>query len=136
MKRRIVGGLVGGLLGGALTATFLPPVLNSNADGQSAAQLTSTFEVAWHKCRGSRTTECGILHVPVDWADPTGELTTVAVARRPADDPARRIGTLYFNPGGPGDGAVNYVVNAEQVFSATLRKRFDIVGLDPRGTGG
>src|SRR5215207_1127039 len=128
MKRRIVGGLVGGLLGGALTATFLPPVLESNAEAHSDAQLTSAFEVAWHKCRGSDTTECGILHVPVDWADPTGEITTVAVARRPAEDPARRIGTLFFNPGGPGDGAVDYVVSAEDVFSTTLRKRFDIVG--------
>ncbi|MFG1627485.1 alpha/beta fold hydrolase [Kribbella sp. NPDC049227] len=59
----------------------------------------------------------------------------MAVARRPADDPAHRIGTLFFNPGGPGDGAVKYVIEADTFFSATLRARFDIVGLDPRGVG-
>jgi pimeloyl-ACP methyl ester carboxylesterase len=57
------------------------------------------------------------------------------VARRPADDPSRRVGTLFFNPGGPGDGAVKYVVAAGQVFSDALRARFDIVGMDPRGVG-
>ncbi|MEV0798208.1 alpha/beta fold hydrolase [Kribbella sp. NPDC050281] len=58
------------------------------------------------------------------------------MARRPADDPAHRIGTLFYNPGGPGDGAVDNVVAAETFFSATLRARFDIVGVDPRGVGG
>jgi pimeloyl-ACP methyl ester carboxylesterase len=59
----------------------------------------------------------------------------VAVARRPADDPARRIGTLFFNPGGPGDGGVKYVIAADTFFSDTLRARFDIVSVDPRGVG-
>ena len=60
----------------------------------------------------------------------------MALARRPADDPAHRIGTLFYNPGGPGDGGVKYVIAADTFFSATLRARFDIVGLDPRGVGG
>jgi pimeloyl-ACP methyl ester carboxylesterase len=60
----------------------------------------------------------------------------VAVARRPADDPAHRVGTLFFNPGGPGDGATRYVIGAEGVFSTELRARFDIVGMDPRAVGG
>jgi pimeloyl-ACP methyl ester carboxylesterase len=61
---------------------------------------------------------------------------TVAVARRPADDPAHRVGTLFFNAGGPGDGEVKYVVDNDSYFSPTLRARFDIVGVDPRATGG
>src|SRR4030095_16487208 len=59
-----------------------------------------------------------------------------SVSLGPADDPARRIGTLFFNAGGPGDGEVKYVVNNDSYFSATLRARFDIVGVDPRATGG
>ena len=46
------------------------------------------------------------------------------------------MGTLFFNPGGPGDGAVRYVEGAEEIFSDTLLSRFDIVGMDPRGVGG
>jgi pimeloyl-ACP methyl ester carboxylesterase len=60
----------------------------------------------------------------------------VAVARRPADDPGHRVGTLFFNPGGPGDNSTRYVIGAEGIFSAALRARFDIVGMDPRATGG
>jgi pimeloyl-ACP methyl ester carboxylesterase len=75
------------------------------------------------------------MRVPVDWSAPQGDQITVAVARRTADNPLRRLGTLFFNPGGPGDPASRYVVAAEQVFSATLRERFDLVAMDPRGVG-
>lgn len=78
---------------------------------------------------------CGTLRVPADWSRPKGPKIDVAVARRPADDPAHRIGTLFFNPGGPGDGGVKYVIAAETYFSATLRARFDLVAVDPRGVG-
>jgi hypothetical protein len=60
----------------------------------------------------------------------------VAVARRPADDPARRVGTLFVNVGGPGDGEVHDVMNEDFSFSTTLQARFDIVCLDSRATGG
>jgi pimeloyl-ACP methyl ester carboxylesterase len=76
------------------------------------------------------------LSVPVDWSHPSTANITVAVARRPADDPEHRIGTLFFNPGGPGDGGVAYVESAEAVFSKTLLSRFDLVAMDPRGLGG
>ena len=77
--------------------------------------------------------QCGTLRVPADWSHPKGRKINVAVARRPADDPAHRIGTLFFNPGGPGDGGVKYVIAADTFFSDTLRARFDIVSVDPRG---
>jgi pimeloyl-ACP methyl ester carboxylesterase len=60
----------------------------------------------------------------------------LAVARRPASDPSQRVGTLFYNPGGPGDGAVAYIAEAEAFFSPTLLSRFDIVGMDPRGVQG
>jgi pimeloyl-ACP methyl ester carboxylesterase len=75
------------------------------------------------------------LRVPADWSQRGGQKISVAVARHPADDPGRRIGTLFFNPGGPGDGGVRYVIAAETYFSETLRSRFDIVSVDPRGIG-
>jgi pimeloyl-ACP methyl ester carboxylesterase len=117
-----------GLLVAAVTAGFVPAA--------SAAGSPPRFSVDWTSCPEAPAKQCGTMQVPVDWSKPRGEQITVAVARRPADDPARRIGTLFFNPGGPGDGAAQYVVAAEQIFSATLRARFDIVGLDPRATGG
>ena len=74
------------------------------------------------------------MKVPLDWAKPSGATISLAIARRPAKDPQHRIGTLFFNPGGPGDGAAKYItIHAEDVFTPTLIERFDLVGMDPRG---
>src|SRR5215210_2875535 len=100
---------------------------------QSAAAPRHSIDFA--KCPGSAVTQCGTLRVPANWSHPEGRKINVAVARRPADDPAHRIGTLFFNPGGPGDGGVKYVIAADTYFSDTLRARFDIVSVDPRGVG-
>jgi pimeloyl-ACP methyl ester carboxylesterase len=52
----------------------------------------------------------------------------------PATDKATRIGSLFVNPGGPGGSGVDFVRDgATNLFPPALRKRFDIVGFDPRG---
>ncbi|CAL9443149.1 hypothetical protein SUDANB95_02276 [Actinosynnema sp. ALI-1.44] len=90
--------------------------------------------IEWHAC-GAQGAECGSVRVPLDWARP-GERITLAVSRVRAADPARRIGVLFVNPGGPGGAAVPMVRDyAREVFPADLRDRFDIVGVDPRGVG-
>lgn len=76
---------------------------------------------------------CGTLSVPVDWSRPHGPRLDLALAKLPAADPDRRIGSLFVNPGGPGGSGVNMVYFAEESFSAELVGRFDIVSFDPRG---
>jgi pimeloyl-ACP methyl ester carboxylesterase len=127
--------LTSGLLAVALTVGFGPAV-SVQATAVAATARAPSFSVGWAPCPSSPTKQCGTMQVPVDWSKPRGEQMTVAVARRPADDPARRVGTLFFNAGGPGDGEVKYVVDNDAYFSPTLRARFDIVGVDPRATGG
>ena len=132
------------LLRRALLAAVLSGGLVVSSDLVSAAQSVTAgsvqdssghYSIAWAPCPGSAVTQCGTLRVPADWSHPHGPKINVAVARHPADDPARRIGTLFFNPGGPGDGGVKYVIAADTFFSDTLRARFDIVSVDPRGVG-
>jgi pimeloyl-ACP methyl ester carboxylesterase len=91
------------------------------------------FKIAWSACEKSPQTQCGTLKVPLDWSKPSGATISLAVARRPAKDPQHRVGTLFFNPGGPGDGAAKYIADAETIFTPTLIERFDLVGMDPRG---
>lgn len=129
MNIRRIRSVVAVLASGLLAST----VFVSAAQSDTA---TSAYRIDFAPCPGSAVVRCGTLRVPADWSDPKGPKITVAVARRPADDPAHRIGTLFYNPGGPGDGAVGNVIEADTFFSATLRARFDIVGLDPRGVGG
>jgi pimeloyl-ACP methyl ester carboxylesterase len=99
----------------------------------SADPSQTPFKIAWSACEKSPQTQCGTLKVPLDWSKPSGATISLAIARRPAKDPQQRVGTLFFNPGGPGDGAAEYIVIAETVFTPALIERFDLVGMDPRG---
>ncbi|MCW2139480.1 alpha/beta hydrolase [Actinoplanes cyaneus] len=90
--------------------------------------------VSWSVCPEDAQVECGKMRVPADWANPYGPTIELQMARRKATDPARRLGVLVVNPGGPGGSAVNLALDSE-FFGADLRKRFDIIGLDPRGVG-
>ena len=127
-KRLLAGGVIAGML-----LTAVPSSAASAPAGASEVDANSAYTIDWSDCPGTTRVQCGTLRVPVDWSKPAGRRIDVAVARRTADEPGRRIGTLFFNPGGPGDGGVDYIVNAESIFSATLRARFDLVGADPRG---
>jgi pimeloyl-ACP methyl ester carboxylesterase len=79
--------------------------------------------------------ECATADLPMDYDEPEGARVQIAVARVPATDPANRIGSLFFNFGGPGGPAVDYLQAAGAGVFATLNQRFDIVGFDPRGVG-
>jgi pimeloyl-ACP methyl ester carboxylesterase len=77
--------------------------------------------------------ECGTLTVPVNWKKPRGATIDLALARHRATNPARRIGSLLINPGGPGGSGVDFAFLAPESFSPGLLERFDFVGFDPRG---
>ena len=78
--------------------------------------------------------QTGHLEVPIDYAHPSGGTFDLYVARHLAD-PAKRIGSLLVNPGGPGFGGSDWALYADQVYGQDLLDQFDIVGWDPRGTG-
>ena len=79
--------------------------------------------------------ECAIADLPMDYDEPDGSRVQIAVARVPATDQANKIGSLFFNFGGPGGPAVEYLQAAGAGLFSTLNERFDIVGFDPRGVG-
>ncbi|MFI8974370.1 alpha/beta fold hydrolase [Nocardia asteroides] len=76
----------------------------------------------------------------MDYSDPGGATITIAVARRPATDPTRRLGTLVVETGGPGpsrDGVSLLLDGPEGGHAAApeLAERYDLVGMDPRFFG-
>lgn len=80
--------------------------------------------------------ECATLTVPLDHDEPDGDQIELAVNRLPATgDPDDRIGSLVFNPGGPGGSGVEFLAQAAFVMPDELADRFDLVGFDPRGVG-
>jgi pimeloyl-ACP methyl ester carboxylesterase len=90
-------------------------------------------ELSWHTCQ--KGFQCAIARVPLDYSHPRGRTIHLAVIRHRATDPARRIGTLFFNPGGPGGSGVAALPGFVSLFPAAVRARFDIASWDPRGAG-
>lgn len=88
--------------------------------------------VNWKPC--FETLDCAIVRAPLDYSDPRSALIDISVVRRKASDPARRIGVMFVNPGGPGGPTSGLVRASARVFPAEINARFDIIGVDPRGT--
>ncbi|MFK0200524.1 alpha/beta hydrolase [Streptomyces lavendulae] len=89
----------------------------------------------WSPCKAGSPWDCATAKVPLDHAAPAGRTIDLAVVRRQATDPGRRIGTLFVNPGGPGGPGTVQVPQNYDAFPKALRERFDIVSWDPRGVG-
>ncbi len=78
--------------------------------------------------------QCAYLEVPLDYSDPNGRIIKIGLLKRPASDPASRIGSLVINPGGPGGSGMSAAASrAEEIGLTELGRRFDFVGFDPRG---
>ncbi|MGW1373092.1 alpha/beta hydrolase [Streptomyces sp. NPDC002446] len=99
-------------------------------------------KVRWTACGADVTpkavpgAECGWVEVPVDYAAPNGETVKLRVSRVRAEDHGRRLGSLFFNPGGPGAGGASDVANGNWQAGGQARARYDLVGFDPRGIAG
>jgi pimeloyl-ACP methyl ester carboxylesterase len=89
--------------------------------------------IAWTECGPSF--ECGRVRVPLDWKRPRGRSIELAVLRRLASRPAERIGTIFFNPGGPGSSGVEAIRDNGALLDGMAQGRFDFVTWDPRGVG-
>jgi pimeloyl-ACP methyl ester carboxylesterase len=110
-------------------ALLAPPAQAAPASTSGAAVLAP--KVSWTACRDGF--QCATMPVPLDYDQPRGVQIGISVIRLPAAQPARRIGSLMINPGGPGGSGVEVVRGIAKFLPLELRARFDIVGFDPRG---
>ena len=66
--------------------------------------LTTAADAAeplrWRDC--GEGVQCADVRVPVDWARPHGNTTSIGLAKIPARDQATKLGPLVANLGGPG----------------------------------
>lgn len=76
------------------------------------------------------------LEVPMDYSRPDGPSITLALSRIRAHDSRRRRGALIALNGGPGgDGGLGRNLPVHLAGTTPLADRYDLVGVDPRGTG-
>nr|RZI34268.1 Carboxylesterase A [Cryobacterium sp. SO1] len=107
-----------------------------------------TQELVWESCESYAVTaldeqyfplapnqpECARLEVPMDYSDPEGETASVAVVRIAAR--GESMGSLLYNPGGPGGAGLLTTMGASVTLGeSAITERFDLVGFDPRGVG-
>jgi pimeloyl-ACP methyl ester carboxylesterase len=86
----------------------------------------------WRSCDGGF--QCAAVRVPLSYRHPRGATIRIAVIRHQATDPARRIGTLFVNLGGPGVQIEPFVAGFGGL-PAAIAARYDIITFDPRGIG-
>jgi pimeloyl-ACP methyl ester carboxylesterase len=113
-----------------------PAIEKHSPDRTSATEArrvdsVPTPRLSWRDCAVGA--QCATALLPLDYDEPNGVKTKVALLRRPARDQAHRIGSLFVNPGGPGGSGIIWANNAPNYLSPVLLDRFDIVGVDPRG---
>jgi pimeloyl-ACP methyl ester carboxylesterase len=90
---------------------------------------------SWSPCGDAAGVQCATVRVPLDYDRPQGRTISLHVARSAATDPAHRIGSLFFNFGGPGGTAAAALEARGAGLFPGLGDRFDIVAMDPRGVG-
>ncbi|MEU7648108.1 alpha/beta hydrolase [Streptomyces huasconensis] len=133
--------------GAALTAALMfltgcspgGPEPRSKSGGADTS-APSPDPLTWRTC--GKNLECATLKVPQDYTEPDGAQIPLAVMRHRATDLGHRIGSLIFNPGGPGVPATETLRNLPKAagtpgaFSPAVLARFDVIAVDPRGVGG
>lgn len=92
--------------------------------------------LAWKSCFQDMgfPFECAQIQVPLDYSKAGSAAISIAMVRLPAGNPAQKIGSIFFNPGGPGGSGVDFILNAGPfLYTDEVRARFDLIGFDPRG---
>lgn len=113
-------------------------------DFLTAQQSTQQNPIAWTECSGyatdripgAGTYDCAQVKVPLDYANPHAGTYSLNLLRHHARKPANKKGTLFVNPGGPGEKATDLALAAPAMLGAEVVDSFDVIGIDPRGVGG
>ncbi|MFI6454495.1 alpha/beta fold hydrolase [Streptosporangium amethystogenes] len=124
---RILSGALAVLASGTMMVTA--PQASAQAL-EIAPHTPAPVALNWADCGDGM--ECSKLTVPIDWKRQDGPKTQVDLARLPARDPARRLGSLVVNTGG---GATIQPVRSMPSVVSELTSWFDVVLIDPRGMG-
>ncbi|MFI7690129.1 alpha/beta fold hydrolase [Nonomuraea sp. NPDC049655] len=118
--------------------------LASFAAAGPADARTDEEPLTWRECartakdwpvENDTKTECSMLTVPLDHANPQGRKIKIAVSRVKAADPSKRRGVLVISPGGPGISNIDAPATYAAGKLGPLAVDHDLIGFDPRGVG-
>ena len=125
ITRRVATGVAIAAVAAMLASCAAPSPASSSSDDYYSQEVT------WTDCGESLT--CTTIAAPTDWSDPQSESISLSLVRHsPASGESQ--GSLFVNPGGPGQSGVALVRDGEAV-DEELAAAYDIIGFDPRGVG-
>lgn len=122
----------------ACTSDTPAPVDDTWADtADTGAEAVDPYlnAVVWQESCASPGAECGVLTVPVDWADPDGPTLQLAVARVRASGGASQ-GTLFASVGSVSQPQVSIASDVAAYVLANASEVYDVVLMDARGAHG
>jgi pimeloyl-ACP methyl ester carboxylesterase len=128
------------LLRRSATAVAVSIIAGAGVVVPPAATAVSTT-LAWTDCGDAGLSEggfeCARLIVPMDRRHPgAGTFSLPLIRHRSTGTPDQRIGSLVFNPGGPGgSGIASMGFIWGLLLPDEVKQRFDLVSWDPRGVG-
>lgn len=116
-----------------LLLTGCAPAVSQDPLSQAQAGLPVAEQaIVWSACETGF--ECAVIAAPLDWTDNTSEFIEIALTRNEA---SKDLPPLLVNPGGPGVSGVKWLQEGyKSIGSPELRSNFQLIGFDPRGTGG
>ncbi|MDF6043198.1 alpha/beta hydrolase [Streptomyces sp. JH14] len=126
-------GTAGLLISGCSSGSSSTSTSGSTRAVPAALKSYYAQHLNWRDC-GVSGFQCATMKAPLDYAKPGGGDIKLAVSRKKATGPGKRIGSLLVNPGGPGGSAIGYLQSYAGIgYPARIRARYDMVAVDPRG---
>ena len=107
----------------ALAALSMSSALTASGASAPSAATVAVPRLVWHQCASPEQQgfQCATARVPLNYSNPRGPTIHLAVIRHPASDRAHRIGTLFFNPGGPGASGTAFLPLLVEHFPPALQ---------------
>ena len=114
---------------GLLAAVLVPAAASAAAPRPATPPIPV---LTWHSC--DSTFQCATARVPLNYRIPRGATISIAVIRHQATDLTHRVGSLFFNGGGPNEQIESFVAGFGE-FPAAIVDRYNLITFDPRGFG-
>ena len=112
-----------------------PSGSGSTDNAQGAIGDDAAPAINWQPCSDNAALDCASLAAPLIHGSTDARTISIDLRRLPSTGASPRL--VMLNPGGPGGSGTEAVTDIE-AFGAipdSVRKRYDIVGFDPRGIG-
>ncbi|HET6709801.1 alpha/beta fold hydrolase, partial [Amycolatopsis sp.] len=137
--------LVGALVAGVGLAGTAGTAAAAEDAAVKPAVVGATAAPNWGTCPAATLTgvpadqvqfySCARYRVPIDHDNASLGTIDIAMLKRAARTPDKRVGSLFLNPGGPGGSGLRLPISGPAIFQPQVLDRFDLIGFDPRGVG-